>query len=121
MGQIKTQNLQKHEIKKKSEITISSGSLVESAERATASHEWSSSEGGGVEGRKAAAAAEAESRSGWVRRLSATLVAEVASFQTATNFTASGNRVTTSAAEAVAPSATNIGFRRTAASLFTST
>lgn len=75
-------------------FTLSSGSLVESAERTATPHEWSSSERGGVEGRKAPAAAEAESWFSWVRCLSGTLVAsaallaEAASFQTATNFTA---------------------------------
>lgn len=98
------------------EITVSRGSLVESAERAAASHERSSSERGGVEGRKAPAAAEAESRSGRLRRLSGALVAQAASFQSA-----GSHFVTTSAAEAVASSIANPAFRYTAASLLTST
>lgn len=109
------------------EITVSSGSFVESAERAAASHEGSSSERGGVEGRKAPAAAEAESWSGGARCLSgvlvasASLVAETASFQTAPSLTATRSGVTTSVAEAFAPSKTNAGFGRTSPSLFTST
>lgn len=101
-------------------ITVSSGSLVESVERAAAPHERNSSEGGGVEGREAAAAAEAKSWSGWLRCRSGRL-AEVASFQTATNFTATRSQITASAIEAVAPSTDNTGFKYSAASLFTST
>lgn len=107
------------------EITVSSGSLVKSAERAAASHERSRSERRGVEGGKAPAAAEAEGWSGWARCSSGTLLValavEAASFQTAPSLTAASSRITTSAAEAVAPARTNAGFRRTAGSLFTST
>lgn len=108
-------------------ITVSSGSLVESVERAAAPHEGSCIERGGAERGKAPAAAEADSRSGWTRCLfgnlmaSAALVAEAVSFQGATSLTATSSRVTTSAVEAVAPSITNTGFRCTAANLFTST
>lgn len=98
-------------------VTISRGSSVKSAERAAAPHEWSSSERRALEGRKAPAAAEAGSRSSWTR--SGTLLANAASFQSATSLTAT--RVTAPAAEAAAPSKSNAGFGRSAASLFTST
>lgn len=59
------------------QTTISSGSLIESAERAAAPHEGSRRKSGGVEGRKAPATAEADGRSGRTRCLSAILVASV--------------------------------------------
>lgn len=109
------------------ESTIFSGSLVESAEGAGASHERSCSKRGGVEGREAAATAEATGRSGWPRCLSGSLMAsvawlaEAASFQRTANLTATRSRVATSAVEAVDLSRSHTGFRQSAASLFPST
>lgn len=109
------------------ESTIFGRSLVESAEGAAASHERSCSERGGVEGREAAAAAEATGRSGWPRCLSGGLMAsvawlaEAASFQRTTSLTATRRCAATTAVEAVDPSRSNTGFRQSAASLFTST
>ena len=103
--------------------TVSRGCLVEPVERAAASHEGSGRERGALEGREAPAAAEAQSLSAGARRRSGPLVDHAASLQTNTSFITTsliitGRRLTTSGAQAVAPSISNAGF---AGSLITST
>lgn len=86
-------------------VTICSGSLVQSAEGAAAPHEGSCGERGGVQGREAPAAAEADARSSRPRCLSGDLVAcpgLLDDLTVTTNVTVS--------VEAVAPSTSIAGF-----------